>query len=100
MTNAMRLNIEDSVERLVYINDQMKAARQFAAFQVLGEADTHVLLSDWEVFQEIRSIYGVTEMEIIDKRKEEPSGMGYSFYVKGLKFSYVAMKGEDGYVYE
>lgn len=100
MTDAMRLNIEDSVERLVFLNNQMSAARQFAAFQVLGEADTHILLHDWAVFQEIRSIYGVTEMEIIDKRNEDPSGIRYTFYVKGLKFAYIALKGDDGYVDE
>ena len=100
MTQAQRLNIEDSVERLVYINDQMKAARQFAAFQVLGEADTHVLLSDWAVFQEIRSIYGVTDMEIQDKRNDEIPSMRYTIDVKGLNFSYIALKGDDGYVDE
>lgn len=100
MTGAMRLNIEDSVERLVFLNDQMKAARQYAAFTVLGEADTHVLLHDWNVFQEIRSIYGITEMEITDKRNEEDPAVRYEIDVKGLKFTYIAMKGDEGYVYE
>lgn len=97
MDKAIRMNISDSVERLVFLNDQMSAARQYASFTILGEADTHILLKDMDVFDEIRSIYGITEMTILDKRKEDIPAVHYSINVKGLQFTYIAMKGDDGY---
>jgi len=97
MDKAIRMNISDSVERLVFLNDQMSAARQYANFTIIGKADTHVLLKDMYVFDEIRSIYGITEMTILDKRNEDIPAVHYSMNVKGLQFTYIAMKGDDGY---
>lgn len=99
MTEAMRLNIEDSVERMVFLNNQMKGAQNFAPFKLLPRGYS-VLIDDWDAFQEIRSIYGLTDMEIQDKRNDEIPSMRYTIDVKGLNFSYIALKGDDGYVDE
>lgn len=99
MTEAMRLNIEDSVERMVFLNNQMKGAQNFAPFKLLPRGYS-ILINDWDAFQEIRSIYGLTEMEIQDSRNDDIPHMRYTIDVKGLNFTYIAMKGDGGYVDE
>lgn len=98
MTEAMRMNISDSIDRLNFLLDQLEGAKKYSVLNIKNSTEVYYIrIEDWEVFNEIRSIYGLTSMEIIDKRHTDEAFICYDISVKNLMIRYIAMKGDEGY---
>ena len=98
MTDAMRLNVKDSIERVMFLHKQLKAAFEFSPLDyVEGFTGTQIQIYDNESFENIREAYEISELAVKVEYWESGT-MHKSFKLDGFIICVVIDKDEDGYI--
>lgn len=99
MTEAMRLNIQDSVERVMFLQKQIIAAMEASSVEfVEGLIGCSIQMFTNESFENVREAYEVSELAVKTKYYQEINSLHKSFPLNGFEISVVLDEGEDGYI--
>lgn len=99
MTEVMRLNIKDSIERVMFLHTQLRAALDYSPVNfVVGYTGEHIQVYGNDSFEQIREAYEVSELAV--KVEYFQGGMHKRFPIDGFTICVVLEKGDEGYIPE
>lgn len=99
MTEAMRLNIKDSVERVMFLHKQMKGAMEYASVEfVEGLLGRTIQLYSNKSFEDVREAYEVSELAVKTEYYKGRNSLHKCFMLDGFEISVVLDEHDDGYI--
>lgn len=97
LTEAMKLNIKDSLERIMFLHKQMKAAMDYAPIRyVEGFTGEQIQIFGNESFENIRETYEVSEQAVVSEYWN--GELHKHFPLNGFKICVVLNKWQDGFI--
>lgn len=101
MTEVMRMNIQDSIERVMFLHTQLKATMDYSTLNyVEGQTGYSIQLYDNESFENVREAYEVSELAVKTNYYPDGNSLNKRFKLNGFEICVVLNEGEEGFIHE